>query len=88
MNPARALRLGLLSLAALLLGVVLAGVVALRLLAPQPGEWAMPLRIGPWRTRSDSPESWRHQDAPRRVGSRAFGQIARRLTGEDSPPIG
>lgn len=50
MNPALALRLLLLGLAALLLGLVLAGAMALRLLAPQPGEWAAPLRIGPWQT--------------------------------------
>ncbi|RCW71611.1 biosynthetic peptidoglycan transglycosylase [Pseudorhodoferax soli] len=59
MSPARALRLLLLSLAALLLGVVLAGAVALRLLAPQPGEWAMPLRIGPWHTSASVPAALR-----------------------------
>ncbi|WP_326533075.1 biosynthetic peptidoglycan transglycosylase [Pseudorhodoferax sp.] len=49
MSPARALRLLLLTLAALVLAALLGAVVALRLLAPQPGEWAAPLRIGPWR---------------------------------------
>ncbi|WP_235581055.1 biosynthetic peptidoglycan transglycosylase [Pseudorhodoferax sp. Leaf265] len=59
MTPARALRLLLLSLAALLLGMLLAGAVALRLLAPQSGEWAMPLRIGPWHTSVSVPAALR-----------------------------
>ncbi|WP_235579114.1 biosynthetic peptidoglycan transglycosylase [Pseudorhodoferax sp. Leaf274] len=54
MNPAKALRPVLRTLAAVLLALLVAlllgGAVALRLLAPRPGEWAAPLRIGTWQT--------------------------------------
>ena len=48
-NTARALRLLACTLATVLALALLAGALALRLLAPQPGEWATPLRLGPWR---------------------------------------
>jgi len=44
----RALRLLLACLLALPLAALLVGAVLLRALAPQPGEWAAPLRVGPW----------------------------------------
>lgn len=65
---ARRLRQGLrwllLALVAGALAVLLAGAVALRLLAPHPGEWAVPLRIGPWQAPLSVPALLRLATAP------------------------
>lgn len=69
MNTARALRLLACTLATLLALALLAGALALRLLAPQPGEWATPLRLGPWRAELSVPALLRLATAP------AFGPL-------------
>ncbi|KQP12477.1 biosynthetic peptidoglycan transglycosylase [Pseudorhodoferax sp. Leaf267] len=50
MTRPRALCLLLACVLALPLTALLAGALVVRALAPQPGEWAAPLRIGPWST--------------------------------------
>lgn len=61
---ARAARLLAGTVLALLLVALLAGALALRLLAPQPGEWSTPLRIGPWRAALSVPALLRLATAP------------------------
>lgn len=60
----RGLRWLLLTLAAVPLAALLAGAVMLRLLAPPPGEWAVPLRIGPWQAPLSVPALLRLSTAP------------------------
>lgn len=60
----RGLRWLLLALVAVPLAALLAGAVTLRLLAPPPGEWAVPLRIGPWQAPLSVPALLRLATAP------------------------
>lgn len=59
MTRRRAACLLLAVLAGLLAAALLATAVTLHLLAPRPGGWAMPLRIGPWRTALSVPAALR-----------------------------
>ena len=69
MTTARALRLGAGTLLTLLALALLAGTLVLRLLAPQPGEWSVPLRLGPWRAAISVPAVLRLATSP------AFGPV-------------
>jgi hypothetical protein len=60
----RAVRLLLAVLAGLLAAALLATAVTLHLLAPRPGEWTAPLRIGPWHTHISVPAALRLATAP------------------------
>ena len=64
MTLSRALRLLLGTLLALIAAALVAGALALHLLKPQPGEWATPLRIGPWQAQVSVPSVLRLATAP------------------------
>ncbi len=59
MTARRTVRGLLAALAGLLVATLLAIAVTLALLSPRPGEWAVPLRIGPWRTDVSVPAALR-----------------------------